>query len=192
MTVQSPTLDSSTSAIPKVAWLALVSGFLGWTFDSMDINLFSLVVFPTLAELLGTRNPAAIAQTAGLIVMLKILAWGAGGIAFGVVADRVGRSRTLALSILIYSLFTGLSGLAQSWWQLAIMQALAGIGIGGEWAAGGALIAETWPERYRTRAMLILQMGWSFGFFAAALVNLWLTPMSWRWALAAGVLPAII
>ena len=192
MTVQSPTLDSSTSAIPKVAWLALVSGFLGWTFDSMDINLFSLVVFPTLAELLGTRNPAAIAQTAGLIVMLKILAWGAGGIAFGVIADRIGRSRTLALSILLYSLFTGLSGLAQNWWQLALMQALAGIGIGGEWAAGGALIAETWPEKHRTRAMLIMQMGWSFGFFAAALVNFWLTPISWRWALAAGVLPAII
>ena len=192
MTVQSPTLDSSPSAIPRVAWLTLVSGFLGWTFDSMDINLFSLVVFPTLAELLGTRNPAMIAQTAGLIVMFKILAWGAGGIAFGVVADRIGRSRTLALSILLYSLFTGTSGLAQNWWQLAIMQALAGIGIGGEWAAGGALIAETWPEKYRTRAMLVMQMGWSFGFFAAALVNFWLTPISWRWALAAGVLPAVI
>jgi len=186
------TLGLSTSSVPKAAWLALVSGFLGWTFDSMDLNLFSLVVFPTLAELLGTRDPALFSQTAGLIVALKILAWGAGGIIFGVVADRIGRSRTLGLTILIYSVFTGLSGLAQNWWQLAILQALAGIGIGGEWAAGGALIAETWPERHRARAMLLMQMGWSFGFFAAALVNFWLTPISWRWALAAGVLPAFV
>ncbi|MGC1465089.1 MAG: MFS transporter, partial [Pseudolabrys sp.] len=133
-----------------------------------------------------------ISQTSGLIVALKILAWGAGGIVFGVVADRIGRSKTLGLTILIYALFTGLSGLAQNWWQLALLQALAGIGIGGEWAAGGALIAETWPQRHRAKAMLIMQMGWAFGFFAAALVNLWLTPISWRWALAAGILPAFL
>ncbi|HEU4659048.1 MAG TPA: MFS transporter [Pseudolabrys sp.] len=194
MTIQSPQLavNAAASPIPRAAWLALVSGFLGWTFDSMDLNLFSLVVFPTLAELLGTRDPVVISETSGLIVALKILAWGTGGIVFGVVADRVGRSKTLALTILIYSVFTGLSGLAQNWWQLAIFQAIAGIGIGGEWAAGGALIAETWPERYRARAMLIMQMGWSFGFFAAALVNFCLTPISWRWALAAGLLPAIV
>jgi len=146
------TLGLSTSSVPKAAWLALVSGFLGWTFDSMDLNLFSLVVFPTLAELLGTRDPALISQTAGLIVALKILAWGAGGIIFGVVADRIGRSRTLGLTILIYSVFTGLSGLAQNWWQLAILQALAGIGIGGEWAAGAAMVAEVLPEKRRVAA----------------------------------------
>ncbi len=185
-------VNSGATAVTSVAWLALLSGFLGWTFDSMDLNLFSLVVFPTLADLLKTRDPTTISQVSGLIVALKILAWGAGGVVFGVVADRVGRSKTLALTILIYSLFTGLSGLAQNWWQLAILQALAGIGIGGEWAAGGALIAETWPERHRAKAMLIMQMGWSFGFFAAALVNLVLTPISWRWALGAGVLPALV
>ena len=183
---------AGSSAVTKVAWLALMSGFLGWTFDSMDLNLFSLVVFPTLADLLKTRDATVISQVSGLIVALKIFAWGAGGIVFGVVADRIGRSKTLGLTILIYSLFTGLSGLAQNWWQLAILQALAGIGIGGEWAAGGALIAETWPEKHRAKAMLIMQMGWSFGFFAAALVNLTLTPISWRWALAAGVLPALV
>lgn len=187
-----PFAGSHPSAVTKVAWFALLSGFLGWTFDSMDLNLFSLVVFPTLSDLLKTHDVATISQTSGLIVAVKILAWGAGGIVFGVVADRIGRSRTLALTILIYSVFTGLSGLAQTWWQLMILQALAGIGIGGEWAAGGALIAETWPEKRRAQAMLLMQTGWAFGFFAAALINLFLTPISWRWALAAGVAPALI
>jgi MFS family permease len=88
--------------------------------------------------------------------------------------------------------FTGLSGLAQSWQQLAFLQAVAGFGIGGEWAAGSALIAESWPEKHRARAMQVMQMAFAFGFFAAALDNLLLGPISWRWVLAVGALPAVI
>jgi MFS family permease len=98
----------------------------------------------------------------------------------------------MMVTILIYAVFTGLSGLAQSWTQLAILQAFAGFGIGGEWAAGAALIAETWPEKQRARAMQVMQMAFAFGFFAAALDNLVLGPISWRWVLVAGAVPAVL
>jgi MFS family permease len=133
-----------------------------------------------------------VAYTGGSILACKLFAWGLGGIVFGVVADRIGRSRTMIVTVLIYSIFTGLSGLAQNWWQLAILQALAGIGIGGEWAAGAALVAETWPEKTRARAMQVMQMSFAFGVFLAALLNLLIGPFGWRWVLLAGASPALI
>jgi MFS family permease len=177
--------------ITRIQWLALASAFLGWLFDSMDLNLFTLVLFPSVAQLIGSSDPALIARMGGYIIAIKLLCWGLGGILFGVVADRIGRARTMVITIVIYAVFTGLSGLAQSWTQLAVLQALAGIGIGGEWAAGAALIAETWPEKHRARAMQVMQMAFAFGFFLAAIDNLLLGPISWRWVLAAGALPAV-
>jgi MFS family permease len=177
--------------MPKAAKLALLSGFLGWMFDSMDLNLFTLVLVPTIKELTGAATPAAIAANGGIVIGLKIFGWGLGGILFGVAADRIGRSRTLVLTILVYAAFTALSGFVQSFWQLAILQCLAGIGIGGEWAAGAALIAETWPERTRVRAMQVMQMAFAFGFFLAAGVNIVLGPIGWRYVLFAGIAPAI-
>src|SRR5258708_7357284 len=123
---------------------------------------------------------------------IKLFCWGLGGVVCGVVADRIGRARTMVITIIIYASFTGLSGLAQSWQQLAVLQAIAGFGIGGEWAAGAALIAETWPEKSRARALQVMQMAFAFGFFLAAIDNLLLGPISWRWVLAAGALPAVI
>jgi len=173
--------------------LALCSAFLAWLFDSMDLNLFTLVLYPSVAELLHSANAGDIARTGGLIMAIKLFAWGIGGVVFGVIADSIGRSRTLIITVLIYAGFTGLSGLAQTWWELAILQALAGFGIGGEWSAGAALIAETWPERYRSRAMQFVQLAFSVGFFIAALDNLILGPIGgWRWVLAAGALPALM
>jgi MFS family permease len=172
--------------------LVLASGFLGWLFDSMDLNLFTLVLFPSVAQLIKSSNPTEVAQIGGYILAIKLFCWGLGGIAFGVVADRIGRTRTMVITMIIYALFTGLSGVAQSWQQLAVMQAIAGFGIGGEWSAGAALVAESWPEKSRARAMQVMQMAFAFGFLVAALDNLILGPISWRWVLAAGALPAII
>jgi MFS family permease len=184
--------DGRAAVTPTVAWTALASAFLGWMFDAMDLQIFTLILFPSVSELVGTRVPAVIASYGGLIVAIKLFAWGLGGILFGVVADRVGRSRTMMITVLIYSVFTGLSGLAQTWWELALLQALAGIGIGGEWAAGAALVAETWPEKSRGRALQVMQMAFAFGFFTAALVNLLIGPIGWRWVLAFGALPAVL
>ena len=165
--VKTPSSNSAEAQQPisRAARLALVSGFLGWMFDSMDLNIFTFVLVPSIRELTGAQTAAAIAQYGGFIVALKIFAWGLGGVFFSVVADRIGRSKTLVITILIYSVFTALSGFAQNFTQLAILQVLAGIGIGGEWAAGAALIAETWPSRSRAKAMQIMQMAFAFGFF---------------------------
>jgi MFS family permease len=191
-TVDDRALAGGRSSITRHQWLALGSGFLGWLFDSMDLNLFTLVLFPSVAELIHSSNPGEVAQTGAIIMAVKLFCWGLGGIIFGVVADRIGRTRTMVITIIIYAAFTGLSGLAQTWQQLAILQAIAGFGIGGEWAAGAALIAETWDEKHRARAMQVMQMAFAFGFFVAALDNLLLGPISWRWVLAAGALPAVV
>jgi MFS family permease len=155
--------------IPSTAWLALISAGLAWMFDAMDLQIFTLVLFPAVSSLIGSTDAGHVAATGGLILTCKIFAWGIGGIVFGVVADRIGRAKAMLVTVLIYSVFTGLTGLAQNWWQLALLQALAGIGIGGEWAAGAALVAETWPEHSRARAMQVMQMCYGFGFFAAAM-----------------------
>lgn len=183
---------TAESKVTSYQWLCLVSAFAGWMFDSMDLNLFTLVLFPSVAELTKLTSPPEIAKIGGYIMAIKLFCWGIGGIMFGVVADRIGRARTMVITILIYATFTGLSGLAQNWGQLAALQALAGFGIGGEWAAGAALIAESWPEHKRARAMQVMQMAFAFGFFAAALDNLVLGPISWRWVLAAGAVPALL
>jgi MFS family permease len=186
---------SSALAEPTIARyqvLALVSAFLGWMFDSMDLNLFTLVLFPAVSELIGNTNSAEVSRVGGLIMAIKLLAWGVGGIVFGIAADRYGRAKIMALTIIIYSVFTGLSAFAQSWEQLALFQALAGIGIGGEWAAGAALVAETWPTKYRARAIQVMQMAFALGFFVAALANLTLGSYGWRYVIAVGALPAIL
>ena len=181
---------ASADSIPWTAWLALISAGLAWMFDAMDLQIVTLVLFPTVSSLIGSTDQGQVAATGGLIITCKILAWGLGGIVFGVVADRIGRARTMVVTVVIYSVFTGLSGLAETWWQLALLQALAGLGIGGEWAAGAALVAETWPEKSRPRAMLVMQMCFGVGFMIAALLNLFIGPYGWRWVFAAGAVPA--
>jgi len=177
--------------VPKSLWLVLLSAFLGWLFDAADVSILTLALAPSVGDLLHTTDPKTIAPIGGVVVGIKLVAWGLGGIAFGVVADRVGRSRTMVMTILIYSVFTGLSALAQTWQQLAVLQAVAGIGIGGEWAAGAALVAETWPARWRTKALQIMQTAFAVGFFVAAAVYLTLGSAGWRWVFLAGAVPAV-
>jgi MFS family permease len=174
----------------RTVWLSFGSACLAWMFDAMDLTIFTLVLFPCVSELIHSSDPGLVAYAGGLILAGKLLAWGLGGIAFGVVADRIGRAKTMMITIVIYSVFTGLSGLAGSWWQLMLFQALAGIGIGGEWAAGTALVAETWPERSRQRALVAMQMSFAGGFFLAGLLNVFVGPIGWRWVFAAGAAPA--
>jgi len=183
-------VSSANRSDPR--WTALMSASLGWMFDAMDLQIFTLILFPSVSELIGTREPAQVAWFAGIILACKLVAWGLGGIVFGVVADRIGRSRTMIITVLIYAGFTCLSGFARSWQELAFLQALAGIGIGGEWAAGAALVAETWPDRTRARAMQVMQMSFALGFFLAALINLTVGPYGWRYVLFTGIAPALL
>ncbi|MGH9332715.1 MAG: MFS transporter, partial [Vicinamibacteria bacterium] len=121
-----------------------------------------------------------------------LIGWALGGVVFGIFADYVGRTKALTITILIYSLFTGLSALAANWWQLAIFRFITGLGLGGEWAAGAALVAEVWPDRLRARAGALLQSAAAFGFFLAALTNLWVGVISWRYVFLVGALPAFL
>ena len=110
---------------------------------------------------------------------------------FGVIADRFGRTRALMASILIYSVFTAACGLAQNVWQLAVFRVLLGLGMGGEWASGAALVSETWPAEHRGKALGFMQSSWAIGYAAAALVTWIVMPLwGWRAVFFVGVLPA--
>lgn len=187
--------QTATAAPPRMnryLWLVLASAFLAWMFDSIALNVFTLILTPSMADLLQTTDRAAIVGTGGLIVAIKLAAWGIGGTVFGVLTDRFGRARIMLVTIIIYAVFTALSAAAQDWVQLAVCQAIAGLGIGGEWAAGAALLAESLPERLRPRLMIVMQLAFSVGYFFAAVVNLGVGATSWRWVLLWCAIPAIL
>ncbi len=173
-----------------VAWL-------GWVFDSMDSTIYALVLHPALHDLLQTQTGGAVSQEAigwygGIIFSIFLLGWAIGGVLFGVLADRFGRTKTLIFTILIYAAFTGLAALSEDWWHLAIYRFLTALGIGGEWAAGAALVAEVWPEEKRAKAAGVLQSAWAAGFFIAAALNLLLRDAGWRPLFVVGICPAVV
>jgi MFS family permease len=169
------------------ARLALVAASLGWMLDAFDVMLWALVL-PDVMVHFALSKP-----TAGLLGSIALLASAAGGIGFGVIADRFGRTRALMGSIVIYSVFTFLCGVAQDVWQLAAFRIGLGIGMGGEWASGAALVAESWSARDRAKALGLMQSAWAIGYGVAAVVTgLVLPRWGWRWVFFAGVLPALI
>ena len=168
----------------------------GWALDGMDSFIYALVLVPSLRELLPRSGLAAtkanIGLYGGLLFSLFLIGW---GLAFlwGPVGDRVGRVRTLMLTILWYSLFTFLSALVLQVWQLAILRLLAGIGIGGEWAMGGTFVAEAWPEDRRRTGAGWMHTGYYVGIFLAALANYGIgSHFGWRAMFALGGLPALL
>lgn len=166
---------------------ALGAACLGWMLDSFDVNLYALVLAAVMADLGFTKS------VAGLIGSFTLIAAAIGGIMFGLVADRYGRTRALIGSILIYSVFTGACGFAQNAWHLMVCRALLGIGMGGEWASGAALVSETWPDEHRGKALGVVQSSWAVGYAAAAIVtHLVLPTWGWRAVFFVGVLPAVV
>jgi len=175
----------------------LFVAWLGWVFDSMDSTIYALVLHPALHDLLQTQTGGAVSQEAigwygGIIFSIFLVGWAIGGVLFGVLADRFGRTKTLIFTILIYAVFTGLAALSKDWWHLAIYRFLTALGIGGEWAAGAALVAEVWPEEKRAKAAGVLQSAWAAGFFIAAALNLLLRDAGWRPLFVVGICPALV
>jgi MFS family permease len=166
---------------------ALVAASLGWMLDAFDVMLYALVL-SSVRQDLGLS-----AEVAGGLQSLTLLASAAGGILFGIFADRAGRTRALILSVLIYSVFTAACGFAQTAVQLAAFRIGLGIGMGGEWASGAALVSETWPARDRGKALGLMQSSWAIGYGLAALVA-WLVQdvggYGWRAVFFVGVQPA--
>jgi MFS family permease len=164
---------------------ALVAAWLGWMLDAFDVMLYALVL-KNIQDDLGMSK-----SIAGALGSLTLLASAAGGIYFGILADRKGRTRALMASVLIYSIFTAACGLAQTVTQLAVFRILLGIGMGGEWASGAALVSETWPAEHRGKALGFMQSAWAVGYGAAAAVTGVLLPVwGWRGVFFVGVLPA--
>ncbi len=166
---------------------ALLTTSLGWMLDSMDMMLFSLV----LTDL--QRDLHMSAATAGLLMSLSLISAATGGIFFGWFADKVGRTRALIVSMLVYSVFTACCGLAHTVLQLGVFRCLLALGIGGEWAAGGALVAETWPDEHRGKAIGIAQSSWAIGYALGGTVTALVLPhFGWRAVFFVGIFPALI
>jgi MFS family permease len=182
-----------TTRVTRYQILVLVVAWLGWTFDSMDATIYNLVLTPALRELLGASGTHEnIGWYGGIILSIFLVGWAVGGVLFGVLADYIGRARTLVITILIYAVFTGLAGFAHTWWALAAYRFLTALGIGGEWAAGATLIAEVWPERMRVKGAGLLQSAWAAGYFVAAGVHALLSHYSWRVMFFVGIAPALV
>jgi MFS family permease len=165
---------------------ALIAAGLGWMLDAFDVMLYALVLAAIIAELSISK------EAAGALGSLTLLASAAGGVIFGVVADRFGRTRALIASVLIYSVFTAACGLAQTVAQLAIFRIFLGLGMGGEWASGAALVSETWPAEHRGKALGFMQSAWAVGYGGAALVTAVVMPLGgWRAVFFVGILPAL-
>ena len=167
---------------------AFIAASLGWMLDSFDVMLYAIV----LAALIQDPTLHLSLGMAGILGSITLLSAAGGGIVFGVIADRVGRKQALMLAVLIYSVFTAACGFAQTAVQLAVFRVLLGIGMGGEWATGVALVSETFPAKHRGKALAFVQSSWAIGYGLAALVNLLVMPIwGWRGVFFVGVLPAL-
>lgn len=177
--------------LERYCWIVLIIAALGWLFDTMDQNIFNLVAKSSVEELIKGQA-LDVTTIRGYVTAAFLVGWAGGGFIFGVLGDRIGRVKTMILTIIVYAAFTGLSGLAQSWQAYAFMRFLTGLGVGGEWAAGAAIVAEVFPERSRAMALGTLQALSAVGNMTAAVVTFVLAGISWRWAYAVGALPALL
>jgi MFS family permease len=173
--------------INRKQWNALFAAFLGWALDAFDFLLYNFTIV-TLIKEWGLTT----AET-GLVASFTVVASSFGGIVFGYVADRVGRLKALTFTVLIYSVATGFCGLSQNIWQLMFCRLMVGLGMGGEWSAGAALVSETWPKQHRGKAMSIMQSGYAVGGLIAALVaGPIIEAIGWRILFVLGILPALL
>lgn len=213
-------------------WFVLVVAALGWLFDTMDQQLFNLARVPAMKELLATEevvpdgeptsagetvdkstgrrirrvppNDKLVAKYGGYATSIFLIGWASGGLAFGVLGDRIGRAKTMLLTILIYSLCTGLSALSVGFWDFAFYRFITGLGVGGEFAVGVSLVAEVMPDRARPFALGLLQALSAVGNITAALISMALGQLeqagkleqiggsAWRVMFVVGTVPALL
>ena len=172
------------------------AAWAGWTLDGMDSFIFALVLAPALTELLPKSgmdgSPPHVVFAGSVLFAVFLAGWGT-SLIWGPLADRWGRTRTLAAAVACYALFTGAAALAQNVWQLGIFRFLAGVGIGGEWALAGTYVAEVWPESRRKMGAGFLQTGYYVGFFLAAALNFTVgAAFGWRAMFLCGGAPVLL
>jgi MFS family permease len=182
------------AAVERKQWNTLFASNLGWMFDGYETYALILTVGVALRQLLEPAQYSQIPAYAGGVIGLTLLGWGIGGMIGGILADYIGRKRTMMIAILAYSLTTGLSAFAWNWESFAVLRLVVGIAIGSEWATGTSIVAELWPDKARGKAAGLMQCGLGIGFFAASLVWLFvakLGPDAWRYMYFLGILPAL-
>ncbi len=175
-------------------WKTMIASNLGWMFDGYETFALILVVGVALRDLLDPSQFAQIPAFAGTVIGITLLGWGVGGVIGGVLADYIGRRRTMILAILAYSLTTGLSAFAWDWVSFALLRFLVGVAIGSEWSTGASMTAEVWPDNARGRGAGLMQCGLGIGFFLASFIWLFVSgygPGAWRIMFLIGVLPAL-
>lgn len=193
--------------LDRYHWFVLVVAGLGWLFDTMDQQLFVFARMPAMQELVNAGDQNV--WWGGLATSIFLIGWAAGGLFFGVMGDRIGRARTMLLTILVYSICTGLSAFSQGFWDFAAYRFLTGLGVGGEFAVGVALVAEVMPTKARPYALGFLQSLSTVGNITAALISIGLGYFeergvmatwtlfgfritAWRAMFLLGTLPAIL
>lgn len=209
--------ENEAGATSKIAWWKEMTGYhwfvllvaaLGWMFDCLDQQLFLLARTPAMTELIGKGEgvtPGVIKEYGGYATTIFMLGWATGGLVFGVIGDRLGRAKTMMITILLYSLFTGLSSLSTGFADFAVYRFLTGLGVGGEFAVGVALVAESLPASARSHALGLLQALSAVGNITAAFVSIRIGQMqaagalggegqwsAWRWMFVIGALPALL
>jgi len=173
--------------IDRRQWRVLFAAQLGWILNAMDVLLFSFALTSIRAEF---RLSSA---AAGALAAVPMVTSALGGLFFGYLSDRYGRARALAWSILFFSVFTALTALSRTVAELILWRAIVGIGLGGEWAAGSVLVAETWPVQHRAKGIGLMQSGWALGYMAAAILAAVALPRwGWRPLFLLGFLPAMV
>ena len=192
-----PAITSVTpaSVSARAARRAMLSAWIGWMFDGYENYAFVLVMPVAMRQLVPPEQIDRVALYSGAVLAVTLFGWATGGVIFGIIADYLGRKRVLMLAILWYSLFSGLTYFAPSFEILMLCRFLTGLGLGAEWGAGTAIVAELWPSTHRGRAAGILQSAFGAGFFIASVtwffVGQW-GPDSWRYMFVIGALPALL
>src|SRR5215468_8341655 len=178
----------------RYQWLVFLVVWLGWALDATDFNLFSLVLKPAVTEVLGGNpSPADIGKWGGLLAMIGLLGWALGGMLFGVIADVIGRVRTLIISIVMVAVFTAAQGLSQDILQFAVCRFLSGVGTGAEIVIGIPLLAEAFADKTaRAKVLGFMMTGGAFGSLIGGEIYNWFAPYGWRAVFYAGLLPAVV
>jgi MFS family permease len=186
MSITADSIESVPTTVDRNAWKALAGSALGYAMDGFDLLILGFMLRTIASDLHLSQAQSASLVTATLIGAVL------GGIGFGMLSDRLGRVRILTWTIVVFAVFTGLCAFAQGYWDLLIYRTIAGVGLGGEFGIGMALVAEAWPAAKRARASSYVGLGWQTGVLVAAIATPLLLPViGWRGMFALGVFPAV-